>query len=257
MGFNPTTEFCEAGERIDPLVSDPIAATAKLAATATPLPLLEPELIKGLSNVTTKGRRFGIFPAFRENPLYVNAITVLEKEGAILVDLPEKQVQLNGFIKLLNADMKIDLPKYFQEESNVRFERWNVATVMQENRKDSINAMPYGQKLFQGIMDEPDMTPQEFSAFKKNLTQNAQDYLNGYYQEFDLDGILSINNYTAGVAAVGFFPAMTVPMGYDKEGMPYGLTFIAPTGKDKELFGWAAAYEKVSMKRQIPENYDH
>ena len=42
VGFRPTTEFELDGESIEPLVSEPTAATAKLAAIATPLPELEP-----------------------------------------------------------------------------------------------------------------------------------------------------------------------------------------------------------------------
>lgn len=217
--------------------------------------VLEKELIPKLSNYSLEGKRFGIFANFLENPLYADAIQTIKNQRGVIVKLEDKDVELNGFLKLLNADMKIDLPTYFQTEGNSKFKNWTVQTVMLENRKDSLKSMPYGQKLFQGIMDELEMTDEEFLNFKKGLTRNAQDYLNYYYSRYRLDGILSINNYTAGVAAVGFFPAMTVPMGYDENGKPFGLTFIAPTGKDRELFGWAAAYERVSKKRKMPTDY--
>ena len=42
VGLSPTTEFELDGDKIDPEVSVPIAATAKFAAVATPLPELEP-----------------------------------------------------------------------------------------------------------------------------------------------------------------------------------------------------------------------
>jgi len=217
--------------------------------------VLEKELIPKLKDYELEGKRFGIFPDFKENPLYAEAIATIKNQRGIIVELPEKEIQLNGFLKLLNADMKQDLPTYFKADGNVAFQNWNVERVMIENRKDSLRAMPYGQKLFQGIIDEPEMTDEEFANFKKQMTKTAQDYMNYYYSRYNLDGILSINNYTAGIAAVGFYPAMTVPMGYDKDGKPFGLTFISPTGKDRELFGWAAAYERVSKKRKMPTNY--
>jgi len=43
VGFSPTTPQALAGERIEPLVSVPIAATQRLADTAAPDPELEPE----------------------------------------------------------------------------------------------------------------------------------------------------------------------------------------------------------------------
>src|SRR3989344_6947688 len=42
VGFNPTTPHQEAGCRIDPAVSVPIAATQRFAATEAALPPLEP-----------------------------------------------------------------------------------------------------------------------------------------------------------------------------------------------------------------------
>ena len=42
VGFNPTTEFLLDGDKIEPEVSVPMAATAKFAATTTPLPALDP-----------------------------------------------------------------------------------------------------------------------------------------------------------------------------------------------------------------------
>ena len=42
VGFKPTKEFLEDGDKIEPEVSDPRDATAKLAAIETPLPELEP-----------------------------------------------------------------------------------------------------------------------------------------------------------------------------------------------------------------------
>src|ERR1700720_3828584 len=41
-GRKPTRLFADAGERIEPPVSDPVPATAKLAATAAPVPPDEP-----------------------------------------------------------------------------------------------------------------------------------------------------------------------------------------------------------------------
>lgn len=217
--------------------------------------VIEKEQIPQLNSYSLEGKRFGVFKDFMENPLYAAAIQDIKDQRGIIVEMESQEIRLNGFLKLLNADMKQDLPVYFQTAANPTYKNWDVERVMQENRKDSLKTMPYGQKLFQGIMDEPIMTDAEFLTFKKEMTQMAQENLNGYFDKYQLDGLLSINNYTAGVAAVGFFPAMTVPMGYDKDGKPFGLTFIAPTGKDRELFGWAAAYERVSRKRRMPTDY--
>jgi hypothetical protein len=43
VGFMPTTEHIEAGDTMDPSVSVPTAAAAKLAAAATADPELDPD----------------------------------------------------------------------------------------------------------------------------------------------------------------------------------------------------------------------
>ncbi len=43
VGLSPTRPLMEAGERMEPLVSVPIAAAQKLAAAATPEPALDPD----------------------------------------------------------------------------------------------------------------------------------------------------------------------------------------------------------------------
>ncbi len=255
QGVVPISSYLDtAGPMTKNVIDAAILLNAMRGASGDVLPA---EKIPALAQASLSGKRFGVFTNYLNNPLYAAAIAIIKEQNGEIVELPEKQIQLAGFLKLLNADMKQDLPRYFREEAASTYQNWDVERVMQENRKDSINSMPYGQRLFQGIVDEPAMTPQEFAAFKSNMTQKAQDYLNGYFKDHQLDGILSINNYTAGVAAVGFFPAMSIPMGYDASGEPYGLTFIAPTGKDKNIFEWAAAYERVSKKRQAPVNYQN
>jgi amidase len=44
-------------------------------------------------------------------------------------------------------------------------------------------------------------------------------------------------------------------MGYNDQGQPFGLTFIAPNREDKLLFDWAAAYEKMTKHRVMPQDY--
>ncbi len=254
-GVIPISSYLDtAGPMAKSVVDAAILLNAMIGAGEEVVSMSE---ISKLPTASLKGKRFGIFPDYLANPLFAAAIETIKEQGATVIELPNRELQLSGFIKLLNADMKQDLPAYFKSYGAPAFKNWDIGIVMNENRKDSMNMMPYGQRLFQGIVDEPELSPQEFETFKKGMTQNAQEYLNYYYDNFELDGILSINNYTAGVAAVGFFPAMSVPMGYDDSGEPYGLTFIAPTGQDVAIFNWAAGYERVSNLRKSPTDYQN
>ena len=72
----------------------------------------------------------------------------------------------------------------------------------------------------------------------------------------ELDGFLSINNYHAGFAAVAEYPALTVPMGYQDNGKPMGLTFISCRLRERQLLEWAYVYEQVSKARVAPKDYN-
>ena len=72
----------------------------------------------------------------------------------------------------------------------------------------------------------------------------------------DLDAVLSINNYMAGYAAVAKYPAITVPMGYQEDNRPMGLTFIAPTLSEARLLELAYAYEQISNMRKTPTDFE-
>lgn len=212
--------------------------------------------IANLGTSTVQGRIFGVFPGYKQNPLYAKAVEDIVALGATVVELEQKTPQLDGFVSLLNIDMKKDLPAYFMGLGNPSYQGWDVASIMELNKKDALNNMPYGQGLFEGIVKEKEYTAAESAALKTRLTIAAQEYFDFYIQTHNLDGFLSVNNYNAAEAAVAFYPAITVPMGYNEANRPYGITFIAPTEEEKLLYQWAAAYEKATKHRKMPKGYN-
>jgi len=57
------------------------------------------------------------------------------------------------------------------------------------------------------------------------------------------------------LAALANYPALTVPMGYQEDGRPVGLTLIAPSFKEQDLVDIGAAFERLRDARALPENY--
>ena len=68
-----------------------------------------------------------------------------------------------------------------------------------------------------------------------------------------MDAILSINNYHSGIAAVSFHPTLTVPMGYEKNGAPKGITFIGKPLTENQLLQIGFAFENKTKYRQSPK----
>lgn len=215
---------------------------------------LESEPVGNLINTSLKGKRFGAFKGLMEDSLYVEALSKLKNEGAEIIEIEQQQIDLPGFIRLLNLDMKKDLPVYFQKNASAAITLKSLEDVMEYNRKDSLRSAPYGQELFQGILDDKGSL-EDLERIKDTLSTNGKLFFEGPMNKHNLDGILSINNFHAGYAAVAKYPAMAVPMGYQKDGKPRGLTFIAKPFQEIALLQWALAFEQVSKARKLPVNY--
>ncbi len=202
-----------------------------------------------------KGKIFGVFKRLMEDSLYVRAITDLKSKGATMVEIEEEEIELPDFLRLLNLDMKRDLPMYLEHYADSLLHVASVKDVIHYNKKDSIKRMPYGQKLFEGIVADI-ATNEEFERIKSILKTNGRAFFDVPFKAYNLDGFLSINNYHAGYAAVAEYPAITVPMGYSDTGEPKGLTFIGKPLSEKELLNWGFAYEQASKRRKAPVNYN-
>ena len=201
------------------------------------------------------GKTFGAFKRLLTDSLYVTAIEDLKALGATIVEVEEGERQLPNFINLLNLDMRNDLPLYLNTYANPSLEIHSVSDVIDFNKTDSLDIMPYGQKLFLGIVaDEGDEN--SLKRIKDSLNYIGKSFFDQPQKANKLDGFLSINNYHAGLAAVAEYPAITVPMGYEANGKPKGLTFIGKRLSEKQLLEYAFAYEQATKKRRTPKNYD-
>jgi amidase len=201
------------------------------------------------------GKTFGAFKRLLSDSLYVTAIEDLKALGATIVEVEEGERQLPNFINLLNLDMRNDLPLYLNTYANPSLEIHSVSDVIDFNKTDSLDMMPYGQKLFLGIVaDEGDEN--SLKRIKDSLNYIGKSFFDQPQKAKNLDGFLSINNYHAGLAAVAEYPAITVPMGYEANGKPKGLTFIGKRLSEKQLLEYAYAYEQATKKRQSPKNYN-
>lgn len=209
---------------------------------------------ENLVAASLKGKRFGALKSLMEDSLYVTTLKDLRKAGAEIIEFEAEELDLPDFTRFLNIEMKRDLPVYLEKYGNNDLPYAKVSDVVEFNDKDSLRRSPYGQKLFVGIVADS-ASPKEYAAIQDTLAANGKRFFEVPMKAHDLDGILSINNYHAGFAAVAKYPAITVPMGYAENNVPRGLTFIARPYQEANLFHWAMAFEKATKKRVSPSNY--
>lgn len=206
------------------------------------------------SKASLKGLRLGVNKNFLTDSIYNLTIKKIKDAGATMVEFEPEEMNFEGFRTFLNADMKIDLPKYLAHAAGAKVQVESVKDVVEHNLKDTLLRAPYGQGIFEGIVDE-DISAEDFEKLKTRFEIDARNYFNTPIDSLKLDAILSINNYNSGHAAMAKYPCLTVPMGYKESGEPISLTIIAKTFAEDKLLQIGYAFEQATKMRKMPENY--
>jgi len=200
-----------------------------------------------------KGKRLGVLKPILSDSIYALNVEKLKKAGAEIVEITPPEISFTGFLTLLNIDMKYDLPKYLAQHADKAVAIKNVKDAVDFNLKDTLLRAPYGQQLFEGIVNDK-TTLEELEVVKGNLKSEGEKYLAALKTK-NLDAILSINNYHSGIAAVSFHPTLTVPMGYKETDEPISLTFIGLPLSERKLLEIGYAFEQLTKARKLPKNY--
>ncbi len=209
-----------------------------------------------LIDFSLEGKRLGVFKTLLESDsIYSATIEKIRDLGAEIIEFIPPKVEMEGFLSILNIDMKNDLPKYLSAHSNPeRVKIKSIGEAVQFNAADSLVRIPYGQALFEGILADS-TSAEALEEIKTNLKKNGRTFFNAAMDKHKLDAILSINNYHANYAAVAKYPALTVPMGYKTTGEPIGLTFIGKPYTETNLLRLGSGFESAIKVRKMPESY--
>jgi len=200
-----------------------------------------------------KGKRVGVLKSLLTDSIYAETMGTLRKAGAELITISPPEVSFAGFITLLNIEMKHDLPTYLTAHASTSVKINSIQSVLDFNRKDSLLRAPYGQQLFEGIVNDT-TTLAELEVIKQRLQLEGATYFSALNTE-NLEAVLSINNYHSGMAAMANHPTLTVPMGYKESGEPISLTFIGKPFTELKLLALGSAFEQLTKTRKMPKKY--
>ncbi|KAG8368135.1 hypothetical protein BUALT_Bualt15G0013600 [Buddleja alternifolia] len=212
-----------------------------------------------------KGKRLGIvrdpFFTFYDETVkqtFDLHFRTLRENGAILVDNLEianintiLNFSLSGEATATLGEFKVSLNAYLKElvASPVR----SLAEVIAFNQKFSDLEMieEYGQEIFLASEATNGIGDAEKKAIWSlaNLTRNGFEKL---MIDNKLDGLVSAGPGLAPVLAIGGFPGITVPAGYDSNGVPIGICFGGLRGCEPKLIEIAYGFEQATKVRKPP-----
>jgi len=190
---------------------------------------------------------------YKNDSLYKENIDLLKSFGAKMIEIKQSNIPLTNFRKLLDEDMRVDLVKYLKDYGNEDLLVSDIKTIINYNSLDSVIRSPYGQGIFRSIIEDT-LSFSDFKSLKNELSKNGNKFFDSALDKFNIDAVVSINNYHAAYAAVAHNPCLTVPMGFRNNNQPAGLTFITKSKSEQKLYEIGYSYEQISKKRKAPEN---
>ena len=210
--------------------------------------------IKNVINFKPNEIKLGYYSNFYNNDnVYKNAIDFLRQKQIELIEIDAPKVNMAGFAKILDEDMRKDLKDYFLKYGNDDLSVSDIKSIIDYNNLDSIERSPYGQSIFKKIIRDT-MPKDDFLKLKLRLMAEGNKFYDIPIDKHKLDAVLSINNYHAGYAAAAHNPALTVPMGLRENNEPAGLTFISKSNSEQKLYELGHYFESNFSGRVPPEN---
>ena len=197
------------------------------------------------------GIRLGVMKRFLSDTLYRQNVDLLKNNGAEIVIYDPPSESMQGFLTLLTAEMKRDLPIYLKQSSSIADDIDNVEDIVEYNLLDSIIRSPYGQARLDGIVSDT-TSDYQLAKINKRLQIEGRKYLGDPIRDYGLDAILSVNNRSAGYAAVAQYPCLTIPMGYEEHGEPKNMTFIGKPQNELLLYQIGLEFERIAKARKPP-----
>lgn len=218
------------------------------------MPLIADDFRLQYRLVELTGKRVGTITSFDDEAEYRAAAELLSEAGAELLNLEFNPERDERFIALLGGEMVRDLAIYLRDNGAAAVPISSIAELQAYNLQDMDARAPYGQGLVD-IMVELGLSESELELIRSELQSTATTQLDQLFNQNNLQVLLTINNSYAAIAALANYPAMTIPMAYDENGRPIGLTLIAPPFREQDLVDIGARFESLTQARRAPSNY--
>ncbi|KAJ6927386.1 hypothetical protein NC651_011444 [Populus alba x Populus x berolinensis] len=215
-----------------------------------------------------KGKRVGIvrnpFLDFNDSTVistFNHHLEVLRQGGANIVDnlqIDNIDVILDpyrsGEVIVMLAEFKLTIKQYLEELTKSPVRSLADIIAFNNNNPDLESMIKYGQELLLAAEMTNGLGEEEMKAAKL-MEQLSEEGFEKMMKENDLDAMLTLGVDVSTVLAIGGYPALTVPAGYDSKGKPFGICFGGLKGMEPKLIEVAYAFEQATLSRKSPLSF--
>jgi len=231
----------------------------------------------GLSKDGLKGVRIGVLRDTlgtqpKVKPVFEAALARLTNAGAILVDIPDSQVEGLGAAEqlVLKTEFKVDLTAYLATTAPDQVKTRTMADLIAFNDAHADAEMPwFGQELFLESETTKGYDDPAYVAAHEKSNTGAQKRIDGLLKDNQVtilltpsrgpawysdlvNGDMVTGGPTGGrLPATAGYPHLTVPMGMI-QGLPLGLSFIGTKWSEADLLKAGYAFEQAGPALTTP-----
>jgi amidase len=180
------------------------------------------------------------------------ALEDMRRLGATIIEPIELPTEFPN-IDVMIHEFKNGLNAYLQHVES-HLPAHSLLEVIQFNQNYAATALKYGQKIFlESESKSGSLTETEYlKARLEDIRLSQTEGIDKAIQEHQLDALVFVNNYGAGIAAKAGYPSITIPAGYTEKGKPVGVTFTGLAFSEPQLIELAYAYEQGTKHRKAP-----
>lgn len=220
--------------------------------------------IEGLEQASLKGKRFGVAYEFctkhlnpTQRSVFDEALKLIEDEGGEIIYLEQISPfeKIESDYKVLLHEFKSGLNHYLRTvSSNTKIS--SLQDVIDFNEQNKEKCLKHNQELLlESNMTDGNLTsPQYLNARLNDLEMTQKKGIDLAIEKHNLSALISPNDVWYGIPAKAGYPSISVPSGFDDDGMPLSVIFAGEAYSEKKLIHIAYVFEQISNKR-VPAEF--
>ncbi|KAK6136651.1 hypothetical protein DH2020_029595 [Rehmannia glutinosa] len=156
----------------------------------------------------------------------------------------------SGEISIMMADFKTSINVYLKELEDSPVRSLADVIAFNESNVELEKLTEYDQQTFVAAERTDGLGEHEKAILEKldNLSKNGFEKL---MKDHKLDAMVTPGSRACPVFAIGGYPAITVPAGYENDGMPFGICFGGLKGSTIQDFQTAFHQNKLTSKQLV------
>ncbi|KAK4491439.1 hypothetical protein RD792_002189 [Penstemon davidsonii] len=183
--------------------------------------------------------------------------TLRQKGAKVLDNMKIENIDIilepnhSGEISVMMADFKTSVNVYLKELLDSPVLSLKDVIAFNESNAELEKLAEHDQKTFIEAEETNGFGEHEKEIVSK-LDSLCLNGLEKLMKEHKLDSIVTPGSRACAVFAIGGYPAITVPAGYERDGMPFGICFGGLKGTEPKLIEISYGFEQATKVRTPP-----